>query len=346
MVKMKMKVWFDILTPKQLIFLDKFSKFLKKLDVETLLTSRNYGEVVPLARLHKIDVLYYGDYGYTNEEKLRNSIKRMESLTGLVSQFKPDVAINCCSPDACRVAYGLGIPLFLLNDTPWADVTNKLTMPLAKRVWVPFVYNKSVFTKYGLEETQIKHYNCIDGFITANRKSVGEPPIKDKYVLFRTTEQYATYFKNEFDILTMLKTIKESVDYKILVLCRYQTQYNSMKELNDPQIVPTMMKYDGKMLYTNAEMFIGAGGTMSVESALSGVPTIIYKVKSDNKIADYLAKKNVLTIIKNEKQLKEKIKNAIEHKKAHSLRVRDVVKELDSPFSMFYDDMKQTLGLE
>lgn len=343
---MGLKVWFDILTPKQLLFFKQFSDYLKEQGVDCILTSRNYGEVVPLAELHDINVRYYGEYGFTTEEKLKNSIKRMEMLSEVISHEKPDVAINCCSPDACRVAYGLGIPLFVLNDTPWADITNKLTMPLAKRVWIPMVYKKSVFRKYGVPYDKMKHYDCIDAFVTINRPIIGTPPISEKYVLFRTTEEFATYFNNDFDTLTMLKTIKKLVKYKILVLCRYQSQYNAMKELNDPQIIPTMMKYDGKMLYENAEFVIGAGGTMSAESALSGIPTIIYKLKSDNKVADYLYKKNVLMMVKDSSQLKYRISNAIEHKNAYKLRANDVRKEMSIPFPMFYDDIRQILGLE
>lgn len=347
-----MKVWFDILTPKQLIYFDVFSKYLRKQGVECILTSRTYSEVNTLADLHNIKLNYCGTYGKTKTEKLKNSIKRMKRLEELISYEKPDVAINCCSPDACRIAYGLGIPLFLLNDTPWAEITNRLTMPLATRVWAPMVYKKSLFTKYGLKPEVIKHYDSIDAHITAQRKSVGKPPIKGKYVLVRSPEIFASYttiFNNKINIITILREVKKEIDYKILVLCRHKEQYMMFKDMNDSQIIPTLMKYDGKMLYENAEFFIGSGGTMTAESAFSGTPTIMYNIlitDKKNSIADYLVKENILLRITDISQLRKKIRYALEYKSAFKERAKDANKKMITPFSIFYDDIRQTLNIE
>lgn len=341
-----MKIWFDILTPKQLLYFDAFSKYLKKQGVECILTSRFYQEVTALADLHNIKLLYCGEHGRTKTEKLKYSIRRMKKLHEIFNYTQVDLAINCCSPDACRVAYGLGIPLFLLNDTPHAEITNRLTMPLATRVWAPMVFKKSLFTKYGLEPDVIKHYDSIDAHITAQRRAVGKPPINGKYVLVRTPETFASYYNNTFDILSILREIKKEVDFKILVLCRYKDQYLSLKNMKDKQIVPTMMKYDGKMLYKNAEFFIGAGGTMSAESAFSGTPTIIYDMLEKNCVADYLSKENILLRVQNISQLKSKIRYALEYKSAFKERAKDVNKKMVNPFSIFYDDIRHILNIE
>ena len=341
-----MKVWFDILTPKQLLFTKRFSDYLKTQGVECILTSRAYSEVTTLADIHGIDLIYCGEYGKTTPQKLKNSIKRMSELYDIIYNEKPDVAINYCSPDACRVAYGLGIPLFLLNDTPHAEITNRLTIPLAKRVWVPMVFKKHLFTKYGVADSVVKQYNCIDAYITAKRKSIGTPPLNEKYVLLRTPETFASYYNNNFDVLSILRLIQNEVDYKVLVLCRYQEQYDIIQKIGDPQFIPTLMKHDGKMLYEKAEFFIGAGGTMSAEAALNGTPTIVYDMLDKNHVTDYLKYKNVLLRVDDISQLKSKIRYAIAHKNAFKLRAKDVNNEMSEPFSYFYDDIRQVLGLE
>jgi predicted glycosyltransferase len=341
-----MKVWFDILTPKQLLFFKPFAEYLESQGVECILTSRFYQEVTMLADLHDVNLRCYGKHGKTTETKLKQSLDRMVKLFNYIKSEKPDVAINSCSPDACRIAYGLGIPLFLLNDTPHAEITNRLTMPLAKRVWVPMVFNKRLFTKYGLKEKQIKHYNCIDAHVTAQRKVSGKPPIKEKYVLLRTPETFASYYNNNFDTLSILNAVQKETNLKILVLCRYDEQYNIIKNINDPQIIPTLMKYDGKVLYEGAEFVIGTGGTMSAESALSGVPTIIYDMVIKNYVADYLERHNILLRVNNVEQLKEKIQYIQKQKNAINLRARDVVNQMDMPFEFMYDDIRQVLGFE
>ena len=341
-----MKVWFDVLTPKQLIFFDRFSTYLKSKGVECFMTSRVYPEVTTLARLHGIDLIYCGKYGKTIPDKLKNSIKRMDKLFDIIQAEKPDIAINSYSPDACRVAYGLAIPLFLLNDTPWAEITNRMTVPLAKRLWCPMVYQKHVFTKYGINESVIKRYDCIDAFVTAKRKSIGKPPIDEKYVLFRNPESFASYYNNSFDILSILKAVKKEIPYKILVLCRYSEQFNMVKAMDDEQIIPTIMKHDGKMLYENAEFFIGGGGTMSAEAALHGIPTIIYDIIKKQQVVEFLEKKNLLLRVNDISQLRLKIKYIEENKSVFKLRAKDVNDHMHEPFELFYDDIRQVLGLE
>jgi hypothetical protein len=340
-----MKIWFDILTPKQLLFSKLFVKYLKKQGVDCIMTSRAYSEVTTLADIHGVDLLYCGEHGKTTSQKLKNSIKRMDKLYDIIYNEEPDVAINYCSPDACRIAYGLNIPLFLLNDTPHAEITNRLTIPLAKRVWSPMIFKKHLFTKYGVTDSTIKHYNCIDAYITSNHKSLGTPPVKEKYVLVRTPESFATYYNNNFDILSILRTIQSQVDYKILILCRYKEQYDFIKSLDESQFIPTMMKYDGKMLYENAEFLIGGGG-MSAEAALHGTPTIVYDIIEKNYVSDYLERKNILLRVKNLQQLKSKIKYAIQHKNVFKLRAKDINTEMSEPFTFFYDDIRQVLALE
>lgn len=335
-----MKVWFDILTPKQLIFFKAFSEYLEKQDVECILTSRNYGEVSVLAKLHGVKLLYCGKYGKTKSEKLGNSIIRMKQLVNIISNERPDIAINCCSPDACRVAYGLGVPLILLNDTPHAEITNRLTMPLADRVWAPMIFKKSLFTKYGLKPNVIKHYNCIDAFITSRHKSIGKAP-KRPYVLFRMPEMFASYYNNIFDPILVLKELKKLVDYRIVVLCRYNEQIRIIKDLNDANIIPTLMKNDGKVLYENAEFFVGGGGTMSAEAVFCGVPTIVYDMLSKNYVVDYLTKHNVMLRVKNLSQFKNKVRYVIEYKDVFKERIKDVNNSMVNPFSQFYDDMRK-----
>ena len=65
-----------------------------------------------------------------------------------------------------------------------------------------------------------------------------------------------------------------------------------------------------------------------------------------NHVADYLKYKNILLRVKDISQLKSKIKYAIAHKNAFKLRAKDVNGEMSEPFSYFYDDIRQVLGLE
>ena len=56
-----MKIWIDILTPKQLLFFEPIVAKLGKKH-EILCTSRKYGEVVNLAKIRDFDIVFIGKY--------------------------------------------------------------------------------------------------------------------------------------------------------------------------------------------------------------------------------------------------------------------------------------------
>ena len=58
-----MRAWFDLLTPKQILFFGPVIGTLKESGVEVLATSRRYREVGPLAERAGLKLEYVGDRG-------------------------------------------------------------------------------------------------------------------------------------------------------------------------------------------------------------------------------------------------------------------------------------------
>ena len=71
-----MKIWIDILTPKQLLFSESIiAKFGKKHKI--LCTSREYNEVTKLAKIRHFNLILVGKHGgANNESKLEASVDR------------------------------------------------------------------------------------------------------------------------------------------------------------------------------------------------------------------------------------------------------------------------------
>ena len=62
-----MKIWIDILTPKQLLFSEPIiEKLGKKHDL--LCTSRDYEEVSKLAKIRNFDLIFVGKHGGGDKE--------------------------------------------------------------------------------------------------------------------------------------------------------------------------------------------------------------------------------------------------------------------------------------
>lgn len=73
-------------------------------------------------------------------------IERQLALLDVVRDF--DVHVSLTSPDAVRVAFGLGKPIIALTDTAHSYFVNKLTLPLASTVIVPSAIPMSEWAKY------------------------------------------------------------------------------------------------------------------------------------------------------------------------------------------------------
>ncbi len=115
-----MKIWFDILTPKQYLFFEYFVSKLRK-QHKIVCTSRKYQQVNDIEKFGSINPIIVGKHGGKNNlNKLLESLNRSKLLTKKIEKWRPDLLISFCSPEASRVAYGLGIPHIAFSDSPHA----------------------------------------------------------------------------------------------------------------------------------------------------------------------------------------------------------------------------------
>ena len=299
-----MKIWFDILTPKQLLFFEPMIQRLKK-NHTVLCTSRKYNQVTDLAKIRKQKLVIIGKYGGVKKyDKLDASLSRSKLLVRKISKFLPDITLSSCSPEAARVSYGLGIPHICFSDSPHATAVMKLSLPYANKLLIPWIIPKSDFENMGIEPKNIIQYKTIDAAQITKQKvfltcGTGINSRKWKTILIRTPEDEAAYSSKQSDVVDIIKKIeKDFLGCHITVLTRYKKQADLLKKKfsksaqNKFQIVSKVV--DGKKMLLNSDVFVGSGGTMTAESALLGVPTISYNA-IPNRIEDYLVSKKIVT---------------------------------------------------
>ena len=336
-----MKIWIDVLTPKQLLFSEPIvEKLGKKHDL--LCTSRDYEEVLKLARIRNFDLISVGKHGGGDKEsKLRASIDRMEKLSRKIKTFSPDLVISFCSPEAARIAYGLGIKHIAFCDSPHAEAVMRLTLPLIQKLLIPFTIPKKEFSKYGIDEKNIIQYKAIDAFVTIQR-SINKKlklPFKNndrKNILIRVEEEKASYTSKSSKIIPIIKKIeKEYGEDNIVVLGRYTEQIENLQKIIGKKIKIVKMTYDGKHLLENTDIFIGSGGTMTAESGLMGIPTISYNAVP-NIIENFLVRRNLVRRETSPNKISDYIKKKFEYnnndsqKRAEKIRnhMEDPIKKL------------------
>jgi uncharacterized protein len=275
-----LKIWFDILTPKQVMFFRRAVNLLRNSGHEVLCTSRKYREAVELARIKKLDLTFVGSHGGADRyNKLREGARRTYELAEVVKQFGPDVAVTFSSPEGSRVAFGLGIRHVGFNDSPHAEAVAKLTIPLTSKLYCPWVIPRSAWSGYGIAKKNIIHYRALDPSAWLKHHDDDIPEVKQdkKMILLRLEESKASYIADKK--VSTTKMIDNFVDElwqsaNIVVLCRYEDQIAEVESRYGNKVQVLRDVVDGITLIKSTQLFVGAGGTMTAEAALLGKPTI------------------------------------------------------------------------
>ena len=355
-----MKIWFDILTPKQLLFFEPIIQRLKK-NHTVLCTSRKYNQVTDLAKIRKQKLVIIGKHGGVKKhDKLDASLSRSKLLVRKISKFLPDITLSSCSPEAARVSYGLGIPHICFSDSPHATAVMKLSLPYANKLLIPWIIPKSDFENMGIEPKNIIQYKTIDAAQITKQKvflSCGTDinSREWKTILIRTPEEEAAYSSKQSDIVGIIKKIKKDfLGCHITVLTRYKKQAELLKKKfsksaqNKFQIVSKVV--DGKKMLLNSDVFVGSGGTMTAESALLGVPTISYNA-IPNRIEDYLVSKKIVTRCMTPNKVAERITHVFQltsyrgggHERTRRLRIKKFVNSLEDPYPILLKTIKSII---
>ncbi len=289
-------IWFDLVTPKSVLFFIPIIKEIEKRGRKVLITAREgngYSEVVELLRLYNIEFVNRGEFGGAClKDKLHASIERQKALMEFVTIYNIDRLVCLCSVDANRVAFGLGIPVVNFYDIPLSDYnTNfkkalpqaRLTLPLSTKVFKPFVVPDEIFLRFSLDEEQIFDYNFIDPLIWLKDfkpdfeyvKKILKPynlDLTKKLIIIREEEYKSSYVDKKYPILyEALEEIHKTTNSNIIIIPRYESSY--LKEefpfatvLEEKTIIQHLLAY--------ADLFIGGGGTLNTEACFFNTPTI------------------------------------------------------------------------
>ena len=342
-----MKIWIDILTPKQLLFSEPIIEKLSKKH-EILCTSREYVEVQKLAKIRNFNLKYVGKHGGEDKNgKLSASIDRMDKLSRKIKKFQPDIALSFCSPEAARVSFGLGIKHVAFCDSPHANAVMRLTLPLIQKLLIPNIIPKKEFSKFGISEKNIISYKAIDAFVTIKRK-VNEKtslPFKNnkrKNILIRVEEEEASYVSKSNKIIPIIKKItNEFKEENIVILGRYTKQIKNLQKIVGQKALVVKMSFDGKHLLNHTDVFIGSGGTMTAESALMGIPTISYNAVP-NIVENFLLTKKLIKRETDPNKVFKQMKKIFDSTKGiNQKRTKKIVGQMEDPIQKLIKIIKE-----
>ena len=343
-----MKVLIDVLTPKQCMLFAKLSERLRGDKHQITLVTREYREVNQLLKIKGMTAQVVGKHGGRNlRDKLEASAQRTLELTSFVAELRPDVVVSFASPETSRVAFGLGIPHVCLNDSPHSEAVARLTVPLVTLLVTPKFIPKNAWTKFGIKEDKIVHYNAIDPWIwlkdfKPNKnilKQLGLETTKP-IVVFRAEESFASYLLGvapESPSWTLLleSLLKSSSNFQAVIIPRYDAQIAHLTERFGNRAVICKSVIDAPSLLAHTSVFVGGGGTMTAEAALLGVPTFSCYPGKPFLIEKFLVRKRLVAReadwCKTETKILKILKDTNSERKVQLTRAKELTDSFEDP---------------
>jgi hypothetical protein len=278
-----MKIWYDACTGKHVRYGVAIAKRLKALGHEVILTTRKHPDTLPLAEFLKEKFIVVGRYNPKSLlTRLKEGTRRQLLFCKIFEKNIPDIAISHGSVDQCRVAFGLGKPIICTLDTPYAEAVNRLTLPLANYIIASKAIPIKALRVYHVKG-EIVRFDGVDevawikDFKPIMRYNFGKP-----LIVVRQIEEKAVYTKETVDMAALARNLRKLGN--VVFLSRYHRK--RIRGITVPKEF-----VDSASLMAQADLFIGAGGTITREAALQGTPAIVVNAFRKQHVNDFLARK-------------------------------------------------------
>jgi predicted glycosyltransferase len=280
-----MKIWIDFINSPQVSFFEPLINELTISGHEVILTCRDSANTV--------DLLKQRNWKYTvisskaKKARLMNLlpfIRRVISLLSFLRNKEIDIAVSQSSFYLPIVAALLGVPSIYTNDNEHA-LGNIPAFLCATKIFIPENLPLSKVIHNGARRSKIFCYPGIKegiylwtkGVDIQNKRMLNGSYKKKIYI--RPEPLTAQYYDGKVNFLDkLLLDLKEHYSVTILTREKYQLEHYSQAIFSGIEVPGRPLPFEE--IAVNCSLFIGAGGSMTREMALLGIPTIsVYQDK-------------------------------------------------------------------
>lgn len=332
-----MKIWIDFINTPQVSFFVPFIREFEQEGHELLLTCRDSGNTVALLKQQKLDYHIIGEEAAKGKaQKMSSFAKRLVQLYTFIRKHQPDVAASQSSFYQPVVAKLLNIPSLYTNDNEHAQ-GNLFGFWFASKVILPDALRHEPFTQKSYLKSKLSFYPSVKEAIYLSQQPDLQAGFSEKknMIYFRPEPRTAQYYQGPLNFFddTLLKLSK---DYEVIVLPRdKQQRMHYTQDLFAAITVPNE-PLSLRQIASNCLLFIGAGGSMTRELAVLGIPVVsVYQAESlcvDN----YLVEKGLLQV--NPQITYEEIKLLLQTKNANA-RDRSVLSDGEKSYALIRDSI-------
>ena len=273
-----MKIWFDLSNAPHINLFKDLLKDLEAEGHEIILTCRPLSNTVSLLDLHKIKYTIIGKhYGKNFIKKIIGYPIRVIQLRKFIKPLNVDIAVSQSSFHSPLAARLLGIPSIYMNDNEHA-MGNIPSFICATKIMIPEFLDIKKVKKQGANFNKIVAYPGVKEGIYLWQKYLSNG-IRDridtleKKIYIRPEPHTAQYYKGGENFLDeVIADLKNSYSITILTRDKKQLDHYSSAKFTGIYVPEKPLSFDE--IAKDCLLFIGAGGTMTREMAVIGIPTI------------------------------------------------------------------------
>jgi hypothetical protein len=275
-----MRVWIDLSnSPHPLLFAPVAQEFARR-GAEVGITFRDHAQTRELTVERFPDAEAIGSESPAARVKKGTALlARARALRGWAKRFRPDVAVSHNSYAQVLAARSIGVKIVTAMDYEHQPA-NHLAFRLADKVIVPEWLPRSALRRAGGSAPKTIRYPGFKEEIYL-ADFAPDPRVLDRIgigdasalAVVRTPPSRAIYHRLENELL--LPVVRHLADSgcACVVLPRHPEQAAALRGEGIRNLVVPGHAVDSRSLLCRAGVFVGAGGTMTREAALLGVPT-------------------------------------------------------------------------
>lgn len=271
-----MKVWIDLANSPHVPLFSALTTSLEERGDEIVLTARDHAQTVELARDRWDNVLVVGGASPAGRAAKGAALaRRVERLRQFARRERPDVALSHGSYAHVVAARLARVPIVTMMDYEYQPA-NHLSFRLSTAVVVPSAFPATAARHFGARRVitydGFKEELYLAGFEPdASVLSALGVDARKVVAVFRPPPEGALYHRGGNERFETLLA-EALTDQRVEVILLPRTPEQRTQYAACGAIIPSRA-IDGSSLLASADVVIGAGGTMSRESALLGTPT-------------------------------------------------------------------------
>jgi predicted glycosyltransferase len=328
----RLRVWIDLANSPHPLLFEPVARMLEEKGHEVLVTVRDNAQTAELARARWPESTLVG------RESPANRVAKAATLAGRVFALarwararRPHVAVSHNSYAQIVAARLLGVPVVTAADFEHQPA-NHLAFRLATCILMPEALRKTNVARQGATAAKSVFYPGLKEELYVGdfepdleilSKLNLERSGRELLVVTRTPPTRAIYhrFPNPLFIETLLSLDREP-NVRLVVLTRYAEQREVITALDLRHASVPAAAVDSRSLMYAADVVLGAGGTMTREAALLGVPTLSVFGGSQPAVDRSLEERGLLRVVRSAAEVENPAPRATELTALAKLRQR------------------------